>query len=160
MVTSVANQESATLKGAELNLQHMFGNSGFGVQANYTYVKSDLTYNNTGRGNQFALVGLSDSANLVGIYEDDKWAVRAAYNWRDEFLASVADGGDANPRYVEPYGQLDISVGYNWTKNLSMQLEIINATDETVRTHGRTETMVLQAIQNGPRYMLSARYKF
>ena len=57
----------------------MFSN-GLGFQANYTYVKSSLTYDNMGLGNQFALVGLSNSANLVGIYEDQKWSIRLAYN--------------------------------------------------------------------------------
>ena len=38
------------------------------------------------RGMERALVGLSDSANLVGFFENDKWSVRVAYNWRDGFL--------------------------------------------------------------------------
>ncbi len=159
-ITTFVNEKSANLKGAEVNWQHMFGNSGFGFQANYTYVKSNLKYDNAGAGNQFALVGLSDSANLIGIYEDAKWSIRAAYNWRDEFLSSVTDQAGANPQYVEPYGQLDLSIGYNVTKNLSLSLEAINLNDETQRIHGRTKTMVLSATQGGPRYMVGARYKF
>ena len=104
MITSFSNEKKAKLYGVELNVQHMFGNSGFGVQANYTYVKSDLQFDNASKGNQFALVGLSDSANLIGIYEDAKWSVRAAYNWRDRFLSSVTDQVGPNPQYVEPYG--------------------------------------------------------
>ena len=159
-MTSFVNEKAATLKGAEVNVQHMFGSSGFGLSANYTYVKSNLKFNNASAGNQFALVGLSDSANLIGIYEDDKWSVRAAYNWRDEFLSAVTDNAGANPQYVEPYGQLDLSIGYSLSKNLSLQLEAINVTDQTQRIHGRTEQMVLSAAQSGPRYMVSARYKF
>ena len=158
-VTTFINQDKANLKGAEVNWQHMF-NNGLGFQANYTYVKSGLTYNNLGSGNQFALVGLSNSANLVGIYEDQKWSIRLAYNWRGEFLASVADNGKPNPRYVEPYGQTDLSIGYNVNQNLSVSLEAINLTDSTMRTHGRTDQQVLQVTTGGPRYMLGARYKF
>ena len=33
--------------------------------------------------------GLSDAANLVAFYENEKFQVRAAYNWRDEFLAAT-----------------------------------------------------------------------
>jgi hypothetical protein len=62
-----------SLNGAEVNVQHMFGNSGFGVSANYTYVHSGLKYNNASIGEQFALVGLSNSSNVVGIYENEKW---------------------------------------------------------------------------------------
>jgi TonB-dependent receptor len=157
--TTYINQSNATLKGAEVNWQHMFAN-GLGFQANYTYVKSDLKYDNASLGNQFALVGLSNSANLVGIYEDKNWSVRLAYNWRGEFLANVADNGHPNPQYVEPYGQTDLSIGYNVNKNLSLSLEAINRTDSTQRTHGRTDTQVLQVTTGGPRYMLGARYKF
>ena len=159
-ITTFSNQKKASLHGAELNLQHMFGNTGFGVQANYTYVHSGLKYDNKSIGEQFALVGLSNSANLVGIYEDAKWTVRAAYNWRDEFLSSTFDGAGPNPNYVEPYGQLDISVGYNFSDKLSLQGEVINATDATARVHGRTKEAALYVTQTGPRFMLGARYKF
>jgi len=138
----------------------MFGNSGFGFQANYTYVNSGLNYDNNSFGEQFALVGLGDSANLVGIFENDKWNVRAAYNWRDEFLSSTFDGQGPNPNYVEKYGQLDLSVGYNVNQNLSLSFEGINLTDEIQRTHGRTKNQVLFVTQSGPRYMVAARYKF
>jgi len=158
--TSYVNAQSANLHGAEINWQHMFGNSGFGIQANYTYVKSGLTYNDSGIGDQFALVGLGNSANLVGIYEDNKWSIRAAYNWRDKFLSSTTDLAGPNPQYVEPYGQLDLSVGYAYNKNLSFQFEVINLTDQQQRVHGRTEMMVLSLTQSGPRYMFGARYKF
>jgi len=160
LLTTYVNEKKAKLKGAEFNVQHFFGNSGFGVQANYTKVSSDLKFNNLGTEGQFALVGLSDSANLVGIYEDDRFSVRAAYNWRDEFLASVADNNQPNPRYVEPYGQLDLSIGYNINKNLSLSFEAINLNDETQRTHGRTKDQVLAITTGGRRYMVGARYKF
>ena len=160
-ITTFSNQKAASLYGAEVNLQHMFGNTGFGIQANYTYVRSDNQFDNAGLGEQFAVVGLSNSANLVGIYEDAKWTVRAAYNWRDKFLSGTFDGtGDPNPNYVEPYGQLDISVAYNFSDKLSLQAEVINATDATSRVHGRTKTQALYVTQTGPRFMLGARYKF
>lgn len=159
-ITSFSNQKKARIRGLEFNLQHMFGNSGFGVQANYTYVNSGLKYNNASIGEQFALVGLGDSANLVGIFENDKWSVRAAYNWRDEFLSGTFDGSGPNPNYTEEYGQLDLSVGYNVNKNLTLSFEGINLTDEIQRIHGRNKHQLLFVSQSGPRYMVAARYKF
>lgn len=159
-INSYSNQKRDRIRGLEFNVQHMFGNSGFGLAANYTYVHSGLKYNNASIGEQFALPGLSDSANLVGIFENDKWNVRAAYNWRDEFLSSIFDGSGPNPNYTEAYGQLDLSIGYNVSKNLSLQFEGINLTDETKRIHGRTKSQALFVQQSGPRYMLAARYKF
>jgi len=159
-VNSYSNQKKARLNGAELNVQHMFGNTGFGVSANYTWVHSGLRYDNAAIGEQFALVGLSNSYNVVGIYEDKKFSVRAAWNWRGEFLSSTFDGSGPNPNYTEPYGQLDLSVGYNINDRLSIQFEAINLTDEIQRVHGRTKNEVLFVTQSGPRYMIGARYKF
>jgi TonB-dependent receptor len=160
-ITAPANQRSASLDGWELNVQHLFSDSGFGVSANYTIVDSGLEYDNFNRGEQFALEGLSDSANLVAFYEKDKWSVRAAYNWRDEFLAGRFDGsGLPNPVYTEAYGQLDVNVGYQWNESMSLQLEAINLTDEIQRLHGRTENQVLYVTQTGPRYMIGFRIKF
>ncbi len=159
-ITAPANQRSASLDGWEFNVQHMFGDSGFGVMANYTIVDSGLEYDNTLIGEQFALEGLSDSANVVGFYEKGPLSVRMAYNWRDDFLAGRFDGAGPNPAYVEDYGQLDLNVGYQWNENLSLALEAINVTDETQRLHGRHPNQVLFATQTGPRYMLGIRYKF
>jgi TonB-dependent receptor len=159
-ITSYSNQKKASLNGLEFNVQHMFGNSGFGVSANYTYVHSGLRYDNKSVGEQFALVGLSNSYNVVGIFENDKWSARLAYNWRGEFLASTFDAAGPNPQYVEPYGQLDVSVGYNLTPKLSLQFEAINLTNETTRSHGRAKEMAEYVTQTGARYMVGARYKF
>ncbi|MYM95533.1 TonB-dependent receptor [Duganella vulcania] len=159
--TTYANQKSANVSGAEVNVQHMFGESGFGVQANYTYVHSPLKYNNADVNDQFAILGLSNSANVVGIFENKQWSVRVAYNWRDEFLAATVDGNNrAAPVYTDAYGQVDVSVGYNYNKNLSFQLEAINLNDATQRQHGRTFASTLNVTQAGPRYMIGARYKF
>ncbi|MGQ4582392.1 TonB-dependent receptor [Lysobacter sp. F60174L2] len=154
------NKESSQIDGWELNVQHMFGSSGFGVSANYTIVDSDLTYDDYNLGDQFALVGLSDSANLIGFYDNGRWQVRAAYNWRDEFLSSTFDSWRPNPVYVDAYGQFDLSVGYQVTEQLSLQAEAINLTDETTRSHGRHDREVFYATQTGPRYMFGFRYKF
>jgi TonB-dependent receptor len=159
-ITTPANQRSASLDGLELNVQHMFGRSGFGVAANYTFVNSGLKYDNGSIGEQFALEGLSDSANLQVFYETTKWQVRAAYNWRDKFLSGRFDGKGPNPVYTEAYGQLDINASYNLTERLTLHAEIINATDEIQRLHGRAKEQALYVTQTGPRYMFGANYKF
>ena len=163
-LSTTVNANKANAKGVEINWQHMF-NNGFGFQTNYTYVKSGLRYDNAAPSTsngvaQFALLGLSNSANLVGIYEDNKLSVRLAYNWRGEFLNSTNAAYKPQPGYTEPYGQVDLSVGYNVNENLSLSLEAINLTNATQRKHGRNDTEVLSAVQFGPRYMLGARYKF
>ncbi|OWQ86982.1 TonB-dependent receptor [Roseateles aquatilis] len=162
-ITTPANTRSNSLSGFELNVQHAFGHSGFGVAANFTKVRSGLKYDNMSFDQQYALIGLSDSANLVGYYEDAKYSIRVAYNWRDKFLASVNDGntlGRSAPIYTEPYAQLDLSLGYNYSERLSFQAEAINLTDEVIRQHGRTKEEVIGVTQTGRRFMLGLRYKF
>lgn len=159
-ITVPVNQDSNMLRGWEFNLQHMFGASGFGMSANYTIVDSNLEYDNYNLNEQFPLVGLSNSANLVGFYDKGPWQIRAAYNWRDKFLTSTWDSWRPNPLYVEDYGQLDVNVSYQVNDRLSLHAEAINLTDSTMRLHGRNERQGFIATQTGPRYMLGLRYKF
>ena len=165
-VTTPANAGSHSLNGFELNLQYMFGQSGFGVTTNYTIVRSSgLRYDNGAKGPQQVLFGLSDSANVVGFYDKGPWQIRLAYNWRDKFLNSQYDGdpGDIahnNPVYVEPYRQWDMSVGYKFSDRFTLQFEGINLTDETQRLSERNGNILFQATQTGPRYMLGLRYNF
>src|SRR5207342_676953 len=111
----------------------------FGILANYTIVKGDVGNNNAGDPtiDQFSLTGLSDTANAVFMYEKYGWSVRAAYNWRDEYLILANQGGSRNPYYVEAYDQWDLSVNYQINEHLSVGLEAINLTSESVRWHDR-----------------------
>ena len=153
-----ANQKSAKLDGWEVAVQHMFGETGFGVSANMTMVDSDLSYDNANLGDQFALEGLSDSANLVAFFEKDQWQARIAYNWRDEFLSGRFDSERPNPLYTEAYGQWDMNASYDVNDNLTIFVEGINLTDEIQRLHERTNEQAFLALQSGPRYMIGARY--
>jgi len=162
-ITVPTNQRSDTLDGFELNVQHMFGDSGFGVAFNYTKVDSGLTFDDYSLETQYPMQGLSDSGNLVLFYDKNGWQVRAAYNWRDKFLneASGSTGGSLNdPDHTESYGQLDVNVTWDMNEKLSVFVEGINLTNETQRTHGRHWNMLRTASQSGPRYMFGARYKF
>ncbi|NCT84673.1 MAG: TonB-dependent receptor [Comamonadaceae bacterium] len=160
-VTRPSNEAGDNIKGLELNFQHMFGNSGFGISGNYTWVKTGLKYDNTNiTSPQSALPGVSDSANLVGFYEDSNWSVRAAYNWRGDFLAQRFDGAGNNPVYTEAYGQVDMSIGYKLGKNLTLQADLLNLNDGYIRQHGRAKEQLISATQTGRRYLIGARYRF
>lgn len=165
--TLPVNEKSAKLDGWEFALQHVFGESGFGFSTNATVVNGDVDYDNMALPSetQFALVGLSDSANFVGFYENFGWSVRLAYNWRDDFLAGtrhdIGDGGVANsPIYVEDFGQWDLNISYDVTDQFSVFVEGINLTDEYSRTYGRDWHQVINITQLGPRYNIGARYTF
>jgi len=161
-IITPVNQRADELDGWEVNVQHLFGNSGFGVSANYTKVDSGLTFDDYSLGDQYPMVGLSDSANLVVFYDKHGWQIRAAYNWRDEFLSGIGGvaGTPLDPNYVESYGQLDMNVTWAMNEHLSFFVEGINLTDETQRIHARHYNMLRLASQTGPRYMFGVRYKF
>lgn len=156
------NNREAKIYGAEFAIQHFFGESGFGVQANYTIVRGDVGFINTADPgeSQFALVGLSDTANLVGIYEKDGWQARIAWNWRDKYLAEVNKGGSNNPRYEEAYWQIDVNVSYDINPQLTVFAEAINLTGENSRSHARNKAMLWYLTDLGPRYQLGVRYDF
>src|SRR5690606_22378804 len=104
------NNREAKIYGAELAGQHFFGDTSFGIQANYTIVKCDVSFDNLDiAANQFALLGRSDTANLVLMYENYGVEARLAYNWRDKFLNRTGAGSN-NPGYIEAYSQIDANV--------------------------------------------------
>ncbi len=155
------NASEEGVDGWELAIQHMFGDSGFGVSANYTIVNTDNSYDNLNAANQFVLEGISDSANFIAFFENDHWSTRIAYNWRDEYLSDTLDGaGQPNPIYVEEYGQLDANVSYNFNDSLTLFVEGINITDEYTRSYARTQNAAAYVTTTGPRYMFGARYTF
>lgn len=157
------NGREAKIHGLELAVQHFFGDTGFGVQANYTLVRGDVGFKDLqdpALGSQFALVGLSDTANLSGIYENDRFQARIAYNWRGEYLNETNRGAFRNPRYIEDYSQIDLNLSYSVTDALTVSLEGLNITGEDSRSHGRNKAMMWDMYDLGARYQVGARYTF
>jgi TonB-dependent receptor len=162
-VTRPVNTNSAVIDGFEFAWQHFFGDSGFGYQANYTVVDGDIGYDVGGAidVDQFALEGLSDTANLVLIYEKDGLSTRIAYNWRDEFLSQVNRGaGNRNPLFIDEFEQIDINVSYDVNDDLSVSLDVINLTEEGQRQFGRSRNNVFFVQEADRRFVLSATYNF
>jgi TonB-dependent receptor len=157
------NQETAKVDGWELNLQHAFGDSGYGFIVNATIVDANVAYDpfNSLEG-QFVLNGLSDSANFIGFYDGESLQVRVAYNWRDDFLAGVGQGQGTltNPTNTESYGQWDLNVTYHVNDSLTTYLAGINVTNETQHLYSLDKRQVLQAVQLGSRWELGLRYFF
>ena len=156
--TPFNSDQTATLYGFEFAVQHAFWDTGFGAQLNYTIVRGDAEFDNAANPNigQFALAGLSDSANAVVYYDKGGLQARVAYNWRDKFYA----GGNPNPTYVEAYGQFDASISYEFIRGLTAYVEGINLTGEGRRGHRRNENMVTFAQPGFARYMGGVRFNF
>jgi TonB-dependent receptor len=164
-VETPLNVEGTTgYDGIEFAVQHLFGETGFGGIVNYTATNTDNVHDDYVLAPQLAELGISDSANVVGFYEMDGLSVRIAYNWRDKYIVSLVQDGGAGPgpRYIEEYGQLDLTVSYEvpQIEGLIVYLNGINVTEENLRVSGRAEEQVLAAIQQGARYSFGARYTF
>ncbi|WP_077338500.1 TonB-dependent receptor [Pseudocolwellia agarivorans] len=152
-----------TIDGLEFNVQHLFGESGFGGILNYTMVDTDLAYDNNSLSDTEALVGLSDTANVVAFYDRDGLQARIAYNWRDNYLTERRINADLTaPIYTEAYSQLDFNISYEIpsVEGLTVFFEGINITDEYTKNVGRVSQLTYQLTQTGARYALGARYNF
>jgi TonB-dependent receptor len=157
------NNQTANIDGEELAWQHFFGDSGVGFQLNATFVNGDVAYNLRARPEieQFALQGLSDSANAVLIYEKYGLSARVAYNWRDAFLAqTVWQGLQGLPGFVDEYKQIDLNITYNINDRVAVGLEGINITGEGQMIYSRTKEMQWWNGEGDPRWTLTARYNF
>ena len=157
------NQQSAKLDGWEIGGQYFFGDSGFGILANYTIVDGDVGIDRAADpgSDVFALTGLSDTANAVLMFEKYGWSTRLAWNWRDEYLlAANQNGNNRNPYFVEEYKQFDFAVAYSFSPNLTVSLEAINLTGEDVRWSARSYNQMVRLVDQSPRYMVGVRYEF
>lgn len=154
--------KTGNIHGFEVAGQHFFGDTGIGVAAAYTLVRGDVGFNNAADPgqDQFALLGLSDTANATLIYEKHGLSARVAYNWRDRFLQATNRGGSRNPVNVAPFGQLDVNISYDVTSKLSVSFEGINLTKEHLRTYARSENEIWFAQELDRRFLLGARYRF
>ncbi|RME62527.1 MAG: TonB-dependent receptor [Alphaproteobacteria bacterium] len=160
-ISTPGNLDNAKVRGWEFNIQHLFGESGFGVILNYTLVNGDAKFDVFSLERTLALTGLSDSANVIGFFEKYGFQVRAAFNWRDDFLLTTRQpqvGGE--PTFTEDFGQLDISASYDITDNFSVFVEGINVTNSTTRRHGRFKNQLVDAEQFSPRYTFGVRARY
>jgi TonB-dependent receptor len=158
IVTGPANSKgkSAKIDGVEVAFNTFFDFlpgflSGFGINANYTYVKnsgvpnsalssvgsngSTVSGQNGGTAlNVNALEGVSKhTVNLVGLYQKGPWQARLAYNWRSRFLVTPIDCCIALPIWQKPTGYLDGSIQYQVTPQLRLSLEAQNILNTTAK---------------------------
>ncbi|MXO58419.1 TonB-dependent receptor [Altererythrobacter salegens] len=161
-VSTPINNRSGNIHGFELQGQYFFGDTGFGVSGSFTKVYGDVNVDilSDPGTNVYALVGLADSFNVTGIYENGPISFRVAYNWRDKFLSAVNRGGGRSPVFFEPFGTLDANISFDLTDRIALSLEAINILSEPIRSYGRDKNQVWFAQEQHPRILFGARYRF
>jgi TonB-dependent receptor len=164
-VSQRVNGPDATVNGWEIAWQHVFGESGFGFNANATFVDTDKPYDRNDLSlSGFAVTGLANSANLVAFYDKHGFEARVAGNWRDEYLLQFGQNQNnglfgSEPVFVNSSLQIDVSTSYQFTENLNAYFEALNVTNETQSTHGRYDNEMLDVWAYGRRYALGIRYR-
>ena len=164
-INSKVNGSEATVKGVEIALQHVFGDSGFGFNANATLPTSNRPYDATNvSGGSFSITGLAKSANFVGFYDKNGFQIRGAVNWRDKYLLALGQGQGgtfgAEPVFVNQQLQVDASASYDITKQVTVFGEVTNINNSTYSTHGRFDNQVLDVWSYGRRFTFGARLHY
>lgn len=165
-VSQQVNGPDATVRGVELAWQQVFGDSGFGFQANATFVDTNKPYDNTDISQSgFAVTGLANSANFVGFYDKNGFQIRGALNWRDEYLSGFGQNQNtgsfgAEPTFVNSSFQVDLSSSWDITDHVSVFGEVLNVNNNKQSTHGRFKNQLLDVFDYGRRFTLGARYRF
>jgi len=165
-VQSSLNGPTATVKGVEIALQHVFGDTGFGFNANATFVDTNKPYNaNDISQTGFAVTGLANSANFVGFYDKNGFQARVAVNWRDEYLLQFGQNQNnsafgAEPTFVNASTQVDFSTSYDINKHFNVFFEALNLNDAVQSTHGRYKNQLLDVFHYGRRFTVGAHVRF
>lgn len=165
-VTQQVNGPEATVRGVELAWQHVFGDSGFGFNANATFVDTNKPYDPKDISQSgFAITGLANSANLVAFYDKNGLEARVAVNYRKEYLRAFGQNQNtgafgSEPTFENPNLQIDFSTSYALTKQINLFFEALNLTNEVQSTHGRFDNQLLDVFAYGRRYTAGARFRF
>lgn len=179
------NLNDGTVEGLELSYQQFFtqwpglwGN--LGVQANLTLLDSETTalpsvrdtegdgvegFLSVYRWEVSDLLGLSDTSyNLIGIYQDDRFEVRVAYNWRSAYYSSYRDFVTGNPILQDDIGFLDASFRWDVTDNLQFRVQAANLLDTQATARQEVDaagqTYARSVFDNDRRFEFGLSYTF
>ncbi|HBK44939.1 MAG TPA: TonB-dependent receptor, partial [Xanthomonadaceae bacterium] len=170
-ITRPVNGDEGTIKGVEVGYTQFFDflpgwMSHFGLQTNYTYVKSEspspTATDTNGQALTVPLQGLSkNSYNVILSYELPKFQGRVAYNWRSDWLVTTAGNGTGNlPVYNKGFGQLDASFRYNIDDVWSVSLDGTNLLDTRNESYLGFESRYRDFVINDRRYGVTVRASF
>ncbi|KWV94148.1 TonB-dependent receptor [Erythrobacter sp. AP23] len=190
IINGPANDLSGTLKGFELAYQQTYDFlpgllSGLGTQLTYTYIDggdfpnpdlSDIGSPSVSTGFQplnggpfvsrQPLAGISEhTINATIFYEKGPLSMRAAYNWRSEFLITPRDDiFPFSPIWQEDTGQLDASIFYDVNSHLKLGVQGVNLLDEVTETSQVIDfdgtRVTRSAFRNDRRFTFIARFNF
>jgi len=159
------NGASAEIKGIEFAYQQPLGVLGdwaenFGFLFNYTYADSSADFNAEDDVRSTGLPGLSKSSYNTSLYYDDgSFDVRVSYAWRERFLAEFSDDFGVS-RFIDDFGQLDLSANYRVTDNFQLQFQALNLANEQLINQATSLYLPYGVNDLDRRVLFGARYSF
>ncbi|WP_241761208.1 TonB-dependent receptor [Erythrobacter sp. NAP1] len=176
-VNGPVNAEGGTLKGFEVGYQQVYDFlpgilSGLGLAGTYTYIdggsfsNADIAGNTGPFSSSQPLAGISEhTVNATIFYEKDWLSMRAAYNWRSDFLITPRDDiFPFSPVFQEDTGQLDASIFVSVTDYLKLGVQGVNLLDEVTVTSQVIDfdgtRITRSAFRNDRRFTFLARFDF
>ena len=168
-VSEPVNAGHGSIYGLELAGQYAFDN-GFGVAANYTRSESSSDQH-TAFTNSARIPGVStNSATATAYYENNGFAGRLSYSWRDSAVNdglggstfSVTDttnGGTGKVFgvFTAPYGELDAQLSYTFAEHYGVFVSAQNLTDQAVHTYLQYKNMPFTYDASGTRYFFGVK---
>ncbi|QUL37824.1 TonB-dependent receptor [Erythrobacter sp. JK5] len=171
------NNSGGTLKGFEVGYQQTYDFlpaplDGLGFAGTYTYVdggaftNANLDVNQGLFSSLQPLAGISEhTVNATIFYEKGPLSMRAAYNWRSEFLITPRDDiFPYSPIWQEDSGQLDASIFFSVTDFLKLGVQGVNLLDEVTVTSQVIDfdgtRITRSAFRNDRRFTFLARFDF
>jgi iron complex outermembrane receptor protein len=140
---------TAEVRGAELAWTQPLG-LGFGAQANFTYANGHT-------GLDTPMVGQSAiTYNLGAYYEDYGFSAHLDYTYRSHYLVGLDHSSAENEAGI---GNLGAAFNYQFTKNLSLSLNLLNLANETLKYYGVDTSQPRAFYTNGRQYYFGVRFK-
>lgn len=152
-ITRPENGGHAKAKGLTLSYQQPFGDTGFGIRANYTYSDAstrsggDLPYNS------------KNSYNVSPYYDKGPLSASISYGYRSSYLAGGYVAG-APAETVDSYKELDANAAWAFTKHFSVSFDALNLLNSTYLGYLGTKNEPIAKYKQGREYMVTAHFKF
>ena len=147
------NAGNGEIKGINLSYQQPFGQTGFGIVANYTFADGE-----TAAGNDLPFQS-ENQYNISPYFERDPFSARVTYGWRSEYLAGGFVAG-APPVSVDAYADLGLSLGWKFNEMVQLNFDAQNLLDEEYFQYFEEKFQPANRYKTGRRFQASVQLKF
>lgn len=161
LLSGTYNGNQGKLYGVEFNLLKQFdflpgALGGFGFQGNVTLLGGSF---DTPSQNGLPFQGMSKTiGNASLFFEKYGLSARVSYQWRSDWLDTL--GGMGAGEYRKGYANLDVSLRYAVTPNVTVFADLSNLTNEKYIAYMGSMAQPSEVEQIGSRYLAGLRLNF